>query len=355
MSNWIKNKTLKRYWFGRYPRIWLYLTLGWFASLCTFFLSLWVGLFFDLYFQSSLSKTLLLEKSGISIDHLGTFFWIMGMVITLKFILQYNERKGIHQDVDRFIHYLLAKMYRRQLRQNPELFNSRPFSKYLLRYSGDLQPVRNLLAQGIHRGIRDVLFLLSGLALLCWLNFTWTLILAILSMVIFPIFRWLDQKQMLMIPFRRNQKNDLLHFVTESFGIQNHLHQQGKVEKKIQAFNQKNTELLQSNLQNQRFESLRHAGVNILGPLMVGIILFFSWVHVQNAAPGDLLAYLLVLGSLGSAVRNVVKAPEIIEKGMLSLKKIERLSKKQPTYPSPILFVPEDEKQPNCPKLSKKG
>lgn len=319
--------------------VWLYLALGWLASLSTFFLSLLVGWFFDLHFKSELSKTILLERAGLKIDQLNTFFMVMGLVIGLRFIFQFIERKGIQQDVDRFVHYLLAKMYRRQLRWNPAAFDSRPFSKYLLRYSGDLQPVRNLLAQGIHRGIRDLLFVLSGVALLFWLNPAWTLLLLSLAGLAFPIFRWLDQKQMELIPIKRTQKNELLHFVTETFGNQRKLHEGQKVEKTIRSFKKKNDDLLQSNLGYQRLESLRHAGVNTLGPVMVGFLLVSSWIVSQPAGPGDLLAYLLVLGALAPAIRNVIKAPEIIEKGMLSLRKIDRLIKKNQVSATPVFSV----------------
>ena len=353
MMSWIKNRTIRNYWFGRYPKAGIYLALGWLGSISTFFLSLMVGWFFDLHFQSELSKTLLLEKSGLKIAQLDTFFWVMGAVIGLKFILQFYERKGINQDVDRFIHYLLAKMYRRQLRLNPALFESRPFSKYLLRYSGDLQPVRNLLVQGIHRGLRDVLFLVTGLALLFWLNPAWTFLLLTLGALALPLFRWLDQRQMEMIPQRRTRKNELLHFVTETFGKQKSLHESQKVEKSVRSFNRKNDEVLESNLSYQRLESLRHAAVNVLGPVMVAFLLLTSWVYSQPTGPGDLLAYLLVLGALVPAIRNVVKAPEIIEKGMLSLKKIDRLTKK-PTATS-VLTVSHAESQTKFQSQSKEG
>jgi len=354
MTSWIKNRTLKNYWFGKFPKAGIYLALGWLGSLCTFFLSLMVGWFFELHFQSELSKTLLLEKSGLKITNLDTFFWVMGAIIILKFLLQFFERRGINQDVDRFIHYLLAKMYRRQLRWNPALFESRPFSKYLLRYSGDLQPVRNLLVQGIHRGIRDLLFLVTGLALLFWLNPAWTILVLILVTLSFPIFRGLDHKQMQLVPQRRNRKNELLHFVTETFGNQRSLHESQKVEKSIRNFKRKNDEVLESNLIYQHLESLRHALVNVIVPILIAFLLFTSWVYSQPSGPGDLLAYLLVLGALVPAIRNVIKAPEIIEKGMLSLRKIERLMKK-PADATPVLSVGRSEPRTSFRVLPKEG
>jgi hypothetical protein len=62
----------------------------------------------------------------------------------------------------------------------------------------------------------------------------------------------------------------------------------------------------------------------------------------------------LVLGALVPAIRNVVKAPEIIEKGMLSLRKIERLMKK-PADAKPVLSVDRNDMQTSFRVLPKEG
>ncbi|MBC6365206.1 ABC transporter ATP-binding protein [Algoriphagus sp. AK58] len=328
MNNPIKNRTLRKYWFGKFPLSGLYLALGWIASLSTFFLSLMTGWFFELQFQNSLAKTQILEGSGLKMESLEVFFTLMGLVTLLKFTLQYLERKGLNQDVDRFIHYLVAKMYRRQLRWMPEKFEKKPFSKYLLRYSGDLLPVRNLLTHGIHRGLRDLLFLISGVLLLGWINPNLTLLVLLSGVLILPYFLWLDKRQLQLVPEKRSQKNELLHYVTQSFGTHSSLHEGNRINKSIREFNSRNDHLLSTQLNYQRLESLRHASINALGPILVGLLLFSSWMDWSSIGPGDLLAFLLVLGALIPAIRNVIKAPEIIEKGLLSLKKIDKLSKK---------------------------
>lgn len=327
--DWIKNKTLRTHWFGAFPRIGLFLLLGLLTSICTFLLSLMVGSYFDLQLAGLSGKGILLEKFGIKINQTHHLFSAMGVILALKILGQYIERKGINQDADRFITKLQQRLFRRQMRWSPQLFASRPYSKYLLKYSGDLQPIRNLLVHGIHRGIRDLLYLLIGVGILFGINPLWSVILLGTGILIFPIFYLIDRAQLRLIPDKRTKKNELLHLVTDSFAKHRSLHLNLRVNRTLRKFNAQSDELLAVNQNYHHLESLRHALVNGTGSILIIILLMsLSWQSAEMSG-GTLFAYLLVLGTLVAPIRNVIKAPEIIEKGMLSLKKIERTLRKK--------------------------
>jgi ABC-type multidrug transport system fused ATPase/permease subunit len=360
--DWLKNKTLRTDWFGAFPKLGLYLILGWIASISTFLLSLMVGSFFDIHLTGLTGKGILLEKFGLKITQIQHLFIIMASVLVLKVGSQYWERKGINQNADLFLTRLQQRLFRRQLRWSPKLFSERPFSKYLLKYSGDLQPIRNLLVNGIHRGIRDIMFLLTGLGVLFWINWLWSLTLIGIGLMTLPIFILLDSRQLKIIPVKRTQKNDLLHLVADSFSKQSQLHQKNQVNRTVRKFNTKSEELLAINRSYQHLESLRHALVNGTGPFLILILLILlSWQWTEVSV-GSLLAYLLVLGTLVSPIRNVIKAPEIIEKGMLSLRKIDRTLRKRERKKSliatdetiPIVPLPYQDQKTPIPQSQKK-
>lgn len=322
--DWIKNKRLKRDWFGAFPKISLYWILGWLASVSTFLLSLLIGSFFDLQWSGLSGKGILLERFGIQFGELDTFFLVMSLVLVTKLMIQYVERKGINQDADRFVADLQQRLFRRQIRWNHDQFNQKPFSKYLLKYTGDLSSIRNMLVNGFHRGFRDLLFLLTGLGILFWINPIWSLLILSAGLLTFPLFLWIDKKQLGLVPTKRNQKNNLIHLITDSFSKHKELQDQKRINRTLKKFEAQNQNLLESNLSYQHLESLRHALVNGMGPFMILILLMTTTAGWTEVSTGSLLAFLLVLGSMVAPLRNLIKAPEIIEKGMLSLRKIDR-------------------------------
>lgn len=326
--NWITNKTLKRYWFGGNPQVGLFLVLGWFASLSTFFLSLMVGWFYDLKFQEGISKSVLMKKFGIEIQTMEAFFVIMALVIILKFGLQFAERIGINRAADSFIYQFTGRLYRKQIHWEPEVFEEKPFGKYLLRYSGDMTAIRGMLINGIHRGVRDFLFLISGLGILLWINSTWTLWLLTAAIIGVPIFLFLDKKQLATIPEKRNSKNELLNYVTTSFSKHRTIIEKGNSEYNFRGFRRRNKRVLAAANLYQKWDSIRHSLINVTGPILIAILLGIIHFSALTTTPGDLLTFLLVLAALIPAFRSVIKAPNLIQKGMISLEKIERLIKK---------------------------
>lgn len=327
--NWLTNKTLKKKWFVSNPKVGLFLVLGWLASLSTFFLSLMVGWFYDLNFQEGVSKSALLRKFGLQIDTMQTFFLIMGAVILFKFILQLTERIGINRAADSFIYQITGRLYRKQIHWDPEVFEEKPFGKYLLRYSGDMTSIRGMLVYGIHRGIRDGLFLISGLGILLWINSTWTLWLLSLSVVCIPIFLYLDKKQLTTVPEKRNSKSELLTYVTTSFSKHRTIVEKGNSEYNFRGFRRRNKRVLAAANQYQKWESLRHSLINVTGPILIALLLGILHFSGQSSTPGELLTFLLVLAALIPAFRNLVKSPNLIQKGLLSLRKIEGMIRKK--------------------------
>ncbi|WP_111669662.1 ABC transporter transmembrane domain-containing protein [Algoriphagus litoralis] len=326
--NWFSNKTLRLHWFGKDLKVGLWLALGWLASLSTFFLSLMIGWFYDLKFQEGISKSELLKRFGLNIQRIDLFFLFMGIIILLKFSLQFAERIGINRSADLFIHRLASRLYRKQINWQPEVFEGRPFGKYLLRYSGDMTAVRNMLIQGIHRGLRDGLFLITGLGLLLWINSTWTLWLSALALLALPLFLYLDQKQLETIPEKRNSKNELLNYVTTSFSKHRIISEKGNSEYNFRGFRRRNKRVLAAANQYQKWESIRHALINVTGPVLIAFLLGILYFSNQVTTAGELLTFLLVLAALVPAFRNVIKAPNLIQKGLISLLKIEKLIRK---------------------------
>ncbi|GMQ29847.1 ABC transporter transmembrane domain-containing protein [Algoriphagus confluentis] len=327
--NWIKNRTLRRLWIKKNPQLAAILMVGWFSSLCTFLLSLMVGSFFDINYQEGISKTLLLEKFGIRIQDISLFFGVFLSVILLKFSLDFFERKSINYSAEHMVSRLTTDLFSKQIHWSTELFSEVPFGKYLLRYSGDMQAIRNMLVTGIFRGIRDAVFLLTGFLVLLWLNPVWTLTVVGMALILLPAFFFLDRNQTPLILEKRNSKSNLLNLVTESFGSHALIRENKLIDRSIRRFKRKKSRVLTANLQYRKSESLRQSLITILSPLLIFSLLLLIYFSPGMSTPGELLAFLLVLSALTPAIRNVIKAPNIIEKGMLSLDKVEVLLRKK--------------------------
>jgi ABC-type multidrug transport system fused ATPase/permease subunit len=327
---WISNKTLKRHWFSHWVRLSVILLIGWMGAVSTFFLSLMTGWFFDLMYQNSISKSELLADFGLGVSSLQQFFVILGFVILLKFFLQFWERQLIRTKAEKFNFHLMQRLFRRQLQWTSDYYKKNGFGKYLLRYSGDQLSVRNMLCNGFHKGLRDALFLLTGLGLLVYLNPFWTLTIVGTLLVLSPIAFFLDSKQIPWTISKRNKKSQVLKYVTETLSNQNRNFTKSDRTKLGDTFQEKSQQSLTASLKYQFWENSRFAWVAILGPLLTfSLLSAISFSPDTKESPGQLLAFMLVISAMAPAIISISKTPSIIAKGMISLRKIEVLIKKK--------------------------
>lgn len=288
------------------------------------------GWFFDLVYHEGISKSALLSNLGLKISSLWQFYVIMTGVILTKLSLHYFERQGIQQKAEIFNANLIRRLFQKQINWSVKLFNSVPFGKYLLRYSGDLQSIRTMLVNGIHRSIKESLFLVTGVALLIYLNPTWSIILFTGSIVLFPMVYILDKKQEPWIVEKRTRKSLLLNFVTDSFAKHNSFNSEEKKNQVVRKFRNRNRQSLNTNIKYHNLESKRLALLSVTGPFLILCLLLSIIIFPESkGSPGELLAFLLVVGAMVPAFRNLVKSPNLITKGLLSLEKIERLMRKR--------------------------
>jgi len=304
--------------------------LGWLASVSTFAITIIIGAFFELNFHTETNRSTLLKNLGMEFSSLGAFFQVFALVICIKAILAFTEKQLIHRRTETFIKETQQLLFKKQMFWSREVFGEKSYGKYLLRYSGDLGSIKNMLVNGIHRGMKDMLFLLTGLVLMFTINNKLTGIVILVALICSPIILYLDHIQRSKTIEKRNRKSILLDFVTRSFSNHSEIGTLNKRNRTIRKFNGKLNSVIEANLRYQKLENVRE----LMGPMVGNILIFallFSIFQFSgiNISPGELLVYLLILANVISPLKNVIKAPGIIRKGLISLKKIEGLINKK--------------------------
>lgn len=299
-----------------------YLPLAILHGLTTLLLPLVTGAFFDIYFKTSTGKSRLLELLGISLQTTQQFFIFFSAAIVVKAILAHTEKLMALTIADQFSFSLTESLFKAQMKWSPEKFGQKSFGKYLLRYSGDLSSCKNLLVKGWMGTIKHSFIFLSGVGLLLLINNRLTLQL-LLTIVILAPFVWLASRQKKIVTALRNQKSDLLSFITDSFS--SHERIAGSADEQAQTFkqfSQKQQKLIAVARPHRNKQSFIYGITSIMGYLL--IIILLAWVVIipgitVNAS--DILIYMLVLFTLLSTIRSLFRIPAVFQKGNISLKK----------------------------------
>ncbi|MBI5372088.1 MAG: ABC transporter ATP-binding protein [Sphingobacteriales bacterium] len=302
---------------------------GLLSSLSSFLLTLIIGDFFMLQFQTGSSKGKLLAWLGIRLHTVQDFFWIFGGLLLFKFISSFYEGYLSARQGERFVKELRHILFTAQIMSPAEQFAGKPFGNYLLRYSNDLKAVQNCLTRGVLGGIKHFLFVLTGLFLLLRINLLLGLISAGLFLLIVTVVAVLSAGQKKYIRESRTRRSNLLAFVTRSFSRFRHIKQENSEDQVLDKYERRAGLLYKANLANGKAESFIQSVAYLLQFGMIGCLLWvMTWkAAVYSAADGLIVVLLLLL--MQGAVRNLLKVPSYLNKGRISLDKIRELTHQQ--------------------------
>ncbi len=294
-------------------------------SCSSFFLTLIIGDFFMLQFDTGSSKGKLLAWLGITLSTTVSFFLLFALLLLVKFTSSYFEKYLSTKEGELFVKNIRQKLFEAQMGASPAMFANRTYGKYLLRYSNDMKAVQNYLSRGVLGGIKDFVFVLLALLILLKISMplTFVLIALLLATAVLSKLLWARQKKYVISS--RDKRSGLLAFVTRSFGRFAALQRDGKEREVVERFYQRSDGLYTANLENGKVESVLQSVIPVLQFSIIGIVLLLMATgRVQvNAADGLIIILMLML--MQGALRRLLRVPGILNRGRISLDKINGL------------------------------
>lgn len=310
---------------------------GFVNSCVSFLLPVSIGEFFTLHFHSGSSKAKLLDKIGLHLHSIQDFFLLFAFLLTIKTIISYVQALGTYRQGELFVKELRERIFATQMQWDPALVAKGSFGKYLLRYSNDMKAVQNYFMKGVLEGTTNLLFVCTGIVMLCGINLMLTVILFSILVVIATLIYALASYQKPFIDASRTHRSSLLAFVAKSLSGLEKLKQRSRELETIENFERRSENLYQSNMQYNQVESVIQTSISFLIFLTIGIVLWqmtMPYVHIAHA---DGLMVVLIIMMMQGALRKILKIPGYINKGRISLQKIDKLlQEKVPTITADI-------------------
>ena len=310
----------------KYPfAFYVIILIGFINSCISFLLPVLIGEFFILNYHTGSTKGKLLNWLGLHVSTIYEFFILFFILIIAKGILGYVEQLGTYRLGELFVKDIREKIFSAQIHWDVNTQLHKSYEKYLLRYSNDMKTIQSYFTKGIMNGIKNSLFLLTGLFLLSRIHFQLTLVLAGLLISIAVIIYIIAARQRPFIRSSRNKRSSLLAYVSSSFRKFNSLKQNKTEENTISKFKDRSHELYHSNMQLNAFESLMQSANPLLIFVMIGLLLYQISIPSMQVTSGDGLLIILMILMMQGSFRNLLRVPGYINKGNISLVKINKI------------------------------
>lgn len=305
---------------------------GFVNSCVSFLLPVSIGEFFAIHFQTGSSKGKLLSWMGIHVVTIDGFYLLFIVLLLMKAILSFIESFGNYRQGELFVKNIRERLFASQISWQPQLMSKNSYGKYLLRYSNDMKAVQNYFTKGIIEGIKNALFLFTGLFMLSRIHLTLTVILSAILLSTIIATYLIARHQRPFIGASRSYRSSLLAFVAKSFSGFEKLKQSQAETDTIENFNDRSDNLYHANMRSNRIESLLQTSNSFLIYSMIGVLLWQMTMSYSRISAGDGLMMILMILMMQGALRKILKVPGYLNKGNISLQKISKILQ-QPVTP----------------------
>lgn len=311
------------YW-GKNKKPFLLITaLGLLNSCATFLLPVSLGNFFALYYQQPSTKSHLLNSLGIHLSHLSDFNLFFSCLLLIKLLTGLAQRSLAAQQGERFAAYCREALFHAQMGWTEERFRQKKYGNYLLRYSNDMKAIQQYLVKGIMEGWRSGLYLLLGIVLLGRIHWLLAFTVCFTLLALWLSVRLLWNRQKKQVADSRSQRSSLLAFVTRKFAQFSSIKAKQQEALANDSFVERSQQLYRANMAVNQTESLLQAIVTVLPFLLMGLLMLLIVAGLLQLDHSAALTAMLILLLMQSPIKSLLKLPGIINRGQLSLQKLE--------------------------------
>lgn len=299
--------------------------MGFINSCSSFLLPVSIGEFFSLHFKTGSSKGKLLGWLGIHLNTMEEFLLLFVLLLFTKVIVAYIESLATFWQGELFVKDLREKIFTAQMDWPPAELTQKSYGKYLLRYSNDMKAVQNYFTKGVLEAIVNIIFLCTGLFILSRIHVLLTGIFIMLLLLALAAIYLMARLQKPFIMASRSYRSSLLSFVARSLSGFDKIKMRKNENVKIDDFKARSNNLYQANMKSNKMESLIQSMTPFLIFGMIGILLWqMTMPYIRLTAADGLMIMLMILMMQGS-LRKIMQVPGYLNKGRISLEKIEKL------------------------------
>jgi len=296
-----------------------------FSNLLNVLLPLSLGLFYEAGLKEQSLKGHLLHQIFPFVDSTTRFFIFFIGLVLLKSVLYFFEKYLTGLLGERFSRSLREHVFAHQMRMNLKEHRHRPTGKYLLRYSGDLNAIREFVNRGILLFTGDLFFLIGAFAALFTLQGKLTGVVLGVWLLAAGLVYILSRQLRLTTFDRRSQRSKGLGFVSERLQAFYTVKSFNRERQETARYEKESGRLFRFGLQYFRYSALIQALFPFFFYGTLGLVLWLALSSEHNGNHSDFFAFVLLLLHMHTVLQRVLEVNLVWQSGTASLIKLTNL------------------------------
>lgn len=246
-------------------------------------------------------------------------------LIIVKIISTFSQNYVLGLIGEKFSKCIRELMFNSQMHQSMEAFNHKATGKYLMRYSGDLLAIQQLMNKGILMFLSDIIFLLVASFVLAFLNPILFFCLLIVTLISGVLLIALNKKLRRSIVDRRNYRSIMLGWVASRLFTFTTIKSFNREVKEIQSFRNRSEEVFELGKKVVLYSSFVKTLYQFLFMALILTLLFLSLQFFDLRNPinqAKFFTFLLIVLYTRGSISRISKVTILWQVGTVSLDKL---------------------------------
>lgn len=309
------------------------------CTICTNLLAILIPLLIGRYYQlafgikSSRAQMLGFLPSSFT-ETIQTFFIFFGICVIFRLLFLFLSDLLIGIIGERLTKRMRLELFHAHMEIPMDEYKTTGTGKYLLRFTGDLNSIRNHFTKGILKGFTDIVLFIGAFVVIGLMSHTLLAIIIGVLLIGFFVLYALHHIVYKRLEIFRNRKSNLISFVNRSFEVIHSILALNKQPTEIKKFERYTDKIYNSSKAYLSIQFLYKTLIQAITYSLLIVTLVYGYYATQaSISSADLLVTIMLIMTLLAPMRRLFRIGLVLEQGKLSWTKLFRvLNKRVPNF-----------------------
>jgi len=251
------------------------------------------------------------------------------LLIFLRYVFFFFYEFFLRKEAAIFIKEIKDYLFKHQLFIKHKIYRERGIGKYLLRYSGDINSLKNLYIKGTIRVLIDVIMIIIAMLWLYKLNRNGALAILVLSFVFYVVLRQINKKVEHYSLQKRNKTSGQLSFVSRSLQSILNTIALNKQNIELKKYQKKSSDIRDVSIKYNRWFVLNKGFISFVQYFILTVVLYLFYLSTQKgeSSGSNLISFILLYITILPVIRRLFMLETVYKLGNISLNKLNNIIK----------------------------
>ncbi len=323
-----KSNLIRQFLKKRKLQTFVIILVGIISNILTILIPVSIGKYYQLVFHMHAKRVKSLQFIPEKYwDTVPEFLTIFTLLILFRYFFFFIYEYSLRKEAAIFIKEIKDYLFRHQLHIKYNIYKEKGIGKYLLRYSGDINSIKNLYIKGTIRVFIDIIMIIIALFWLYQLNPKGSLVIIILSLIFYLILRIINKKVEHFSIQKRNKTSGQLSFVSRSLNSILNTITLNKQYIELKKYKKKSNAIKDVSIKYNKWFVINKGFISFIQYIILSVILYVFYIDSLNNENngGNLISFILLYLTILPVIRRLFTLETVYKLGNISVRKLKNI------------------------------